>query len=107
MDADGKSVARVVIEGDIEYAPHALNFVLHDRKYNQWYHCRAPRRLFRGCCVPCAPEPEPEPEASFDADGRADGRSSVAEKAAAAKVEDAEPRWRADPSARAAACFRA
>ena len=99
MDADGKSVARVVIEGDIEYAPHALNFVLHDRKYNQWYHCPPHNDFFRVAC-PALPEPEPEPEAALEAalEKPMDAAKmealerQIAEKAAAAKVEDAEPK---------------
>ena len=54
-----KSFARVVIEGAVEHAPHALNFVLHDKKYNQWYHQQS-GDFFR-VLTPALPEPE-EPE---------------------------------------------
>ena len=63
-DADAKTegvtkeIARVVIAGSVTDAPHAINFVLHDKKYNQWYHQQS-GDFFRVLC-PALPEPEEE-----------------------------------------------
>ena len=54
-----KEIARVEISGSVVDAPYAINFVLHDKKYNQWYHQQS-GDFFRVLC-PALPEPE-EPE---------------------------------------------
>ena len=58
-----KEIARVVIEGSVTDAPHSINFVLHDKKYNQWYHQQS-GDFFR-VLTPALPEPE-EPEMEED-----------------------------------------
>jgi hypothetical protein len=52
----GRPVATTLIEGDIEDAPHAINFVLHDEQYNQWYHSTS-GDFFRVPCPAIVPEP--------------------------------------------------
>ena len=51
-----KEIARVEISGSVVDAPYAINFVLHDKKYNQWYHQQS-GDFFRVLC-PALPEPE-------------------------------------------------
>ena len=58
VDADGNEISAVVVEGDVEDAPHFLNFVLCDKKHNIWYHQNG-GDFFR---VPCPALPEEEEE---------------------------------------------
>ena len=62
VDADGNEISAVVVEGDVEDAPHFLNFVLCDKKHNIWYHQNG-GDFFR---VPCPALPEEEEEEELE-----------------------------------------
>ena len=79
-DTEGvtKEMARVVIEGSVTDAPHAINFVLHDKQYNQWYHQQS-GDFFRVLC-PALPEPEEEEEEALES-GESGGDASAGDAA--------------------------
>mmetsp|Transcript_20739 Transcript_20739/g.51374 ORF Transcript_20739/g.51374 Transcript_20739/m.51374 type:complete len:1412 (-) Transcript_20739:131-4366(-) len=85
------SMASTVIEGDIADAPHAINFVLHDQKYNQWYHSVS-GDFFRVLCpaVVEIPEEEPESEPEVPVATAVEQVSQVLESVSEAVLVDSE-----------------
>ena len=93
-DADAKTegvtkeIARVVIAGSVTDAPHAINFVLHDKKYNQWYHQQS-GDFFRVLC-PALPEPEEEEEEESETAGGLGESGSALESASDSESESSD-----------------
>ena len=103
VDADGNEISAVVVEGDVEDAPHFLNFVLCDKKHNIWYHQNG-GDFFRVPC-PALPEEEeeeeeleeleesegPDPEVDSEEHQTAGAEGEAAAQASAATASPAPP----------------
>ena len=96
-----KEIAKVEISGSVVDAPYAINFVLHDKKYNQWYHQQS-GDFFRVLC-PALPEPEEPEEEEEEEETVVDGISRGVESDASESDEDSSADSAAEADALATA----
>ena len=96
-----KEIAKVEISGSVVDAPYAINFVLHDKKYNQWYHQQS-GDFFRVLC-PALPEPEEPEEEEEEEETVVDGISRGVESDASESDDDSSADSAAEADALATA----